>query len=171
MGASSAPEFPFPGGQAGKEPADPLAGKPGHFAWSRWIKEFVKRLDRDSVKNTGDTMTGALVMKNGGTEVPIGFENTVLKVGGPLIVSTPAAASHAATRNYVDTRVPLYHEVTITAAGSGWAAPSGLPAGAVVFSIIDTSSAPTTVPIMLNPANNNVYLGPSATRKIRFWYV
>jgi hypothetical protein len=45
MAASNAPEFPYPGGTVGAEPADPTAGKPGHFAWSRWIKQFVKNLN------------------------------------------------------------------------------------------------------------------------------
>ncbi len=79
MGASSAPEFPFPGGTAGKEPADPVAGKPGHFAWSRWVKEFLKRLDRDSVKNSGDTMTGPLLLRG-----------------------EPSAVLEAVTKGYVD---------------------------------------------------------------------
>jgi hypothetical protein len=171
MGTSSAPEFPFPGGEVGKEPADPVAGKPGHFAWSRWIKEFIKRLDRDSVKNSGDTMTGPLIMKNGATEVTVRVEGSSLSVSHPVRGGEPYFAAHLATKNYVDTRIPQYHEVTITANSSGWAAPSGLKAGAVVFSILDTSSTPSTVPLMLNPANNNVYLGPSATRRIRFWYV
>lgn len=171
MGTSSAPEFPFPGGQTGKEPTDPVAGKSGHFAWSRWIKEFVKRLDSDSVKKSGDTMTGPLVMKNGTPEVTVQVDGSALSVSAPILGSTPSVAGHLATKGYVDTRIPLYHEVTLTAQPTGWAAPSGLPAGAVVFSIVDTSSTPGTVAPMLNPANNNVYLGPSATRKIRFWYV
>jgi hypothetical protein len=45
MADSNAPVFPFPGGTAGNEPPDPVAGKPGHFAWSRWIKQFNKNLD------------------------------------------------------------------------------------------------------------------------------
>ena len=45
MATSSAPEYPYPGGTPGAEPPDPTAGKPGHFAWSRWIKQFVKNLD------------------------------------------------------------------------------------------------------------------------------
>jgi len=45
MADSNAPVFPFPGGTAGNEPPDPVAGKPGHFAWSRWIKQFNKHLD------------------------------------------------------------------------------------------------------------------------------
>jgi hypothetical protein len=35
MASSNAPVFPYPGGTAGNEPPDPVAGKPGHFAWSR----------------------------------------------------------------------------------------------------------------------------------------
>lgn len=35
---------PF-GGVAGAEPPDPQPGKPGHFAWSNWIKACVKALD------------------------------------------------------------------------------------------------------------------------------
>jgi hypothetical protein len=42
---SSAPEYPYPGGTPGAEPPNPVAGKPGHFAWSTWIKQFVKNLD------------------------------------------------------------------------------------------------------------------------------
>ena len=45
MANSNAPVFPYPGGQAGAEPPDPSAGRPGHFAWSRWVKQFVKNLD------------------------------------------------------------------------------------------------------------------------------
>ena len=45
MADSNAPVFPYPGGTAGNEPPDPVAGKPGHFAWSRWIKQFVKNLN------------------------------------------------------------------------------------------------------------------------------
>jgi hypothetical protein len=45
MAASNAPVFPYPGGTAGAQPPDPQAGKPGHFAWSRWIKQFVLNLD------------------------------------------------------------------------------------------------------------------------------
>lgn len=32
-------------GVAGAEPPDPQPGKPGHFAWSNWIKACVKALD------------------------------------------------------------------------------------------------------------------------------
>lgn len=45
MAASNAPVFPYPGGAAGAEPPDPQAGKPGHFAWTVWIKQFVKNLN------------------------------------------------------------------------------------------------------------------------------
>lgn len=45
MADSNAPVYPYPGGTPGVEPADPAAGKPGHFAWSRWIKQFVKNLN------------------------------------------------------------------------------------------------------------------------------
>jgi hypothetical protein len=57
MGASSSPPF---NGITGQEPPDPSAGKPGHFAWARWVKSYLKALDRDSVKQSGDTMTGKL---------------------------------------------------------------------------------------------------------------
>lgn len=45
MGTNSAPDFPYPGGVSGAEPSDPVPGKPGHFAWSRWVKQFVKNLN------------------------------------------------------------------------------------------------------------------------------
>jgi hypothetical protein len=45
MANSNAPVYPYPGGTPGAEPPDPVAGKPGHFAWSRWIKQFCKNLD------------------------------------------------------------------------------------------------------------------------------
>ena len=45
MADSSAPVYPYPGGTPGAEPPDPQAGKPGHFAWSRWIKQYVKNLN------------------------------------------------------------------------------------------------------------------------------
>ena len=171
MGTSSAPEFPYPGGTAGKEPADPVAGRAGHFAWSRWIKEFVKRLDRDSVKISGDTMTGPLVLKSGTTEVTVRVEGAGLLVTGPVAASSPTATNHVATKSYVDNRVPLYFEATLTADGTGWATPTGLKDGAVVFSLVDVSSTPAVTQLLLNPANNKVYLGPSTTRTIRFWYV
>jgi hypothetical protein len=148
-----------------------VAGKPGHFAWSRWIKAFVKRLDSESVKISGDTMTGPLVLKNATAEAQMRVDGTGMVVSVPVSAGTPSAATHLTTKDYVDTKVPLYHEVTLTADGSGWAAPAGLKAGAVVFSIVDVSTTATTTNLMLNPANNNVYLGPAATRKIRFWYV
>jgi hypothetical protein len=96
--SSSAPEFPYPGGVAGAEPADPQPGKPGHFAWSRWIKQFVKNLDRDALKTSGGTMTGPLLLsaQSGGTSpavsvadlsaglgmVPVG---TVVMYGGSSV--------------------------------------------------------------------------------------
>lgn len=171
MGTSSQPEFPFPGGSAGKEPADPVAGKPGHFAWSRWIKEFVKRLDRESVKRSGDTMSGPLKLELAGTEVTVRVEGTGLNISGPVAVGAPSANAHAATKQYVDTRVPLYLELTMTADGTGWATPAGLKAGAVVWSLVDVSSTPSSTQLLLNPASNSIYLGPAATRKIRIWYV
>ena len=45
MATNSSPEFPYPGGTPGAEAPDPVAGKPGHFAWSRWIKQYVKNLN------------------------------------------------------------------------------------------------------------------------------
>ena len=45
MANSNAPVFPYPDGTPGAEPPDPVAGKPGHFAWSRWIKQYVKNLN------------------------------------------------------------------------------------------------------------------------------
>ena len=171
MGASSAPEFPYPGGTPGKEPADPVAGKSGHFAWSRWIKAFVKRLDTETVKISGDTMTGPLVLKNGTPETQLRAEASGLVVSTPVTASTPTLSTHLTTKAYVDTRVPTYHEVTLTADGTGWSPATGLKAGAVVFSIVDVSSTETTVQIMLNPVTNAVYLGANVSRKIRFWYV
>lgn len=171
MGTSSAPEFPYPGGTPGREPADPVAGRPGHFAWSRWIKAFVKRLDTEAVKRSGDTMSGPLVLKNGTPESQLRVDGTGLIISTPVSAGSPTANGHLATKAYVDTRVPLYHEVTLTADGTGWAPATGLKVGAVVFSVVDVSSTPTTTKLLLNPATNAVYLGPNATRKIRFWYV
>lgn len=163
MGDSSAPP--------GNEPADPVAGKPGHFFWSRWIKEFVKRLDRESVKISGDTMTGPLKLKNGESSVELRNDGIALKVSGPVSTVAPSANNHAATKQYVDTRIPPYYEATFTSDASGWAALTGLKAGATVQSLLDVSSTPTTVPVLLNPSNNTVYLGPSTARKLRIWYV
>lgn len=171
MGISSAPEFPYPGGTPGSEPADPVAGKSGHFAWSRWIKAFVKRLDTEAVKRSGDTMTGPLVLKSGATEVTVRVDGAGLLVTGPVAASSPTATNHVATKSYVDNRVPLYFEATLTADGTGWATPTGLKAGAVVFSLVDVSTTPTNNQILLNPTNNKVYLGAAVTRTIRFWYV
>lgn len=171
MGSSSAPVFPYPGGSQGVEPADPVAGKPGHFAWSRWIKEFVKRLDREAVKRSGDTMSGPLTFELGGVQVTVSVSGSGLNVTGPVAVGAPTANGHAATKQYVDTRVPLYLEQTMTADGTGWATPAGLKAGAVVWSLVDVSSTPAPAQLLLNPANNAIYLGPDATRKIRIWYV
>lgn len=67
----SAPVFPYPGGVEGAEPPDPKAGTPGHFAWSNWIKQFVKNLDRDKVAKSGDEMTGTLTFKNGDDRVDV----------------------------------------------------------------------------------------------------
>jgi hypothetical protein len=75
VGTSSAPVFPFPGGTAGAEAPDPELGKPGHFAWSRWIKQFVKNLDRETVKRSGDTMTGTLTLVG-----PQGANNTAATI-------------------------------------------------------------------------------------------
>lgn len=75
VGTSSAPVFPFPGGQAGAEAPDPEQGKPGHFAWSRWVKQFLKNLDRDTVKLSGDTMQGPLVLAG-----PQGANNTAATI-------------------------------------------------------------------------------------------
>jgi hypothetical protein len=70
--------FPFPGGTAGAIAPNPEAGRPGHFAWSNWIRQFVLNLDNESVKRSGDSMAG------------------------PLSVQAPTAAAHAATKAYVD---------------------------------------------------------------------
>jgi microcystin-dependent protein len=75
VGTSSAPVFPFPGGTAGVEAPDPEQGKPGHFAWSRWIKQFVKNLDAQTVKRSGDTMTGPLTLAG-----PQGSNNTAATI-------------------------------------------------------------------------------------------
>lgn len=171
MGTSSAPEFPYPGGTAGKEPADPVAGRAGHFAWSRWIKEFVKRLDRDSVKVSGDTMNGPLTLKNGVPETQLRVDANGLIVSTPVAAGSPLQPQHLATKQYVDTRVPLYFETALTSDGTGWATPTGLKAGAVVFSLVDVSSTPAPAQLLLNPTNNKVYIGPNTTRTIRLWYV
>lgn len=171
MGSSSAPVFPFPGGTPGTEPVDPVAGKPGHFAWSKWIKEFVKRLDRESVKISGDTMTGPLTLKNGTSSVQLSNDGIALKVGGPVATVAPSASNHAATKQYVDSRIPPYYEGTFTSDASGWAPLIGLKAGAVITSMLDVSTTPTTTPIRLSPSTNTVYLGPNTARKLRIWYV
>jgi hypothetical protein len=46
-----------------------------------------------------------------------------------------------------------------------------LKAGAVITSMLDVSTTPTTTPIRLSPSTNTVYLGPSTARKLRIWYV
>jgi hypothetical protein len=171
MGTSSAPVFPYPTGQAGKEPVDPVAGKPGHFAWSRWIKEFVKRLDRESVKISGDTMTGPLRLTNGNVEVQLFTDNTGMTVTGPIQAQDPTRADDLTTRQYVDARVPVYLQVTMTADSSGWATPAGLKAGAVVYSLLDVSATPAPAQLLLNASTNAIYLGANATRTIRIWYV
>ena len=45
MATNSSPVYPYPGGTPGAEAPDPVAGKPGHFAWSRWIKQYCKNLN------------------------------------------------------------------------------------------------------------------------------
>lgn len=60
MPTNSSPEYPYPGGSPGGEPPDPVAGQPGHFAWSRWIKKFVQNLNEDKLAKSGDAMTGSL---------------------------------------------------------------------------------------------------------------
>lgn len=173
MGATSAPVFPFPGGTQGAEPADPVAGKPGHFAWSRWIKEYVRRLNVESVKISGDTMTGDLTLKRGApTGVTLSNPSSGhLAVSGTVSGSDPVQNSHFTTRQYVDNRVPLYFETTLNSDGTGWATPNGLKTGAVVFSLVDVSNTPTTTQLMLNPATNQIYIGPSTSRTVRIWYV
>jgi hypothetical protein len=81
MGASSSPPF---NGITGQEPPDPVAGKPGHFAWSRWIKAFVKRLDTETVKRSGDSLSGKLTMPS---------------------TAPGDSPTTAATKDYVETRV------------------------------------------------------------------
>lgn len=49
MATNSAPEYPYPGGTPGAEPPDPVAGKPGHFAWSKWIKQYVVNLNTNQM--------------------------------------------------------------------------------------------------------------------------
>lgn len=58
------PVYPFPGGVAGAEPPDPVAGASGHLTWSTWIKEAVKQLDRES------TPVGAVIAYGGNTAPP-----------------------------------------------------------------------------------------------------
>ena len=170
MGTSSEPEFPYPGGTAGKEPADPVAGRPGHFAWSRWIKEFVKRLDRDSVKRSGDTMEGPLTLKNGASQSQLRVDGNVLVVSTPVAAGAPVQQQHLATKRYVDTRVQVYHERVLTSDATGWAAATGLKPGAVVYSLTDVTGSPAPAAPVWNPSTNAVYLGPNTTRTIRFWY-
>ena len=131
----------------------------------------MKRLDTETVKRSGDTMSGPLVLKNGTPESQLRVDSTGLIVSTPVSAGTPVVGEHLVNKNYVDTRVPLYHEVNLTADGTGWAPATGLKSGAVVFSIMDVSSTPSAVQLLLNPATNAVYLGPGAIRKIRFWYV
>ena len=171
MGNSSAPEFPYPGGTPGMEPADPVAGRPGHFAWSKWIKQFVKRLDRESVKISGDTMTGSLTFQTpGSTGVNIGNSGSALVTSGPIVTPDPTHESHLVNKKYVDNKVPPYYEALLTANALGWATPSELKSGAVVYSIVDVSVTPSSIQILLNPTNNTLYLGPNVSRKIRLWY-
>ncbi|MGV0949997.1 MAG: hypothetical protein ACOYB3_04945 [Azonexus sp.] len=49
MATSNAPVFPYPGGTPGAEAPDPVAGKPGHFAWSRWIKQYILNLNNKTM--------------------------------------------------------------------------------------------------------------------------
>jgi hypothetical protein len=100
MGASSAPPF---NGISGQEAPDPVAGKPGHFAWSRWIKSYIKAVDRDAVKQSGDTMTGRLIIP-------------------PTSSSDPAHT--AASKSYVDSTV----QVALPATGGTLTGPLVLPA-------------------------------------------
>lgn len=97
---TSAPPYPFPGGTQGDEPPDPVAGQPGHFAWSRWIKEFVKRLDQaDYVL---DARIDTKLDESGGT---VSGDLTVdgnLSLTRGLAVPTPTTATQAVNKGYVD---------------------------------------------------------------------
>lgn len=68
MAVDNAPVFPYPGGVQGDEPPDPRAGKPGHFSWSRWIKQFVLNLNAQS--GTQDDQIAALTARVEALENP-----------------------------------------------------------------------------------------------------
>jgi hypothetical protein len=97
---TSAPPYPFPGGIQGDEPPDPVAGQPGHFAWSRWIKEFVKRLDNTDM--VLDAKVESKLDAAGGSvtgDLSVGGD---LSLAGALEVPAPTAGAQAANKAYVD---------------------------------------------------------------------
>lgn len=118
---SVAPVYPYPGGTPGAEPPDPSAGAPGHFAWSNWIKQFVKNLDVSTAKLTGDTFTGVLesVVNAGsfnlklrydgaagvtlrGTAGGLDVRNSTASARVPVKAATPVAPEDLATKEYAD---------------------------------------------------------------------
>lgn len=119
MGTSSAPVYPYPGGSAGAEPPDPSAGAGGHFAWSNWIKQFVKNLDSGAVKRSGDTMLGDLEFGSNrllfGTGLvrmdytSLGSVHGVRVVSGDgstyrnISAASPTHAQHLVTKGHLDT--------------------------------------------------------------------
>jgi len=103
MAASNAPVFPYPGGTAGNEPPDPVAGKPGHFAWSRWIKQFVKNLNAKtmSLEDRVDSLEPLTGHANDTTAIHGIADTAALVLTGDARLSnartpTAHAASHAA---------------------------------------------------------------------------
>lgn len=155
---SSAPVFPYPGGVAGEEPPDPTAGAPGHFAWSRWIKQFVKNLDAGKVAKTGDRMTGALVFKIGTTPGVALNADTDFGPGGPTlqvmnegvnayaqiaVAATPVNNQHAASKQYVDNLAGTRYATPVMSDAAGLATVS-FPAGRF-------STAPIIVATALEP--------------------
>ena len=118
---SVAPVYPYPGGTPGAEPPDPSAGAPGHFAWSNWIKQFVKNLDASTAKLTGDTFTGPVetVVNAGsfnlklrydgaagvtlrGTAGGLDVRNSTASARVPVKAATPVAPEDLATKEYAD---------------------------------------------------------------------
>lgn len=94
MGTSSAPVYPYPGGTPGAEPPAPVIGEAGHLDWSNWIKQFVKNLDTQSAKLTGDTFTGMLE-----SVVNIGSHNLKLRYDGSQGITLRGAAGGLEVRD------------------------------------------------------------------------
>lgn len=139
MGTSSAPVYPYPGGTAGQEPPDPQAGVGGHFAWSNWIKQFVKQLDTQSAKRSGDTFSGTIesavnaglanlkLIYDGspgvnlrGTSGGLEVRNSTMSTLTNVSAASPSQPDHLVTKAYAD-------------ALAASALTSALPTGSVVM--------------------------------------